>query len=172
VRADAPDSRKRCAFAHGSAATLANTMKSNRLTLKTRKPIDRLAAADLDAFPIWEFALDEEGVEDQDETWVRPVDANVVRKNSWSLSVAADFRTYSGVVIPGFIGVTTDGGVEIGHAVLLPKNKYVFVDANKPASRKATAKSVGLLAKELFPLTYMLRVRIGMEKTVRVGVIG
>jgi hypothetical protein len=46
----------------------------------------------LSAFPIWEYASDEEGVKGQDETWVRPVDAQVVRKGQWSLTVAAEFR--------------------------------------------------------------------------------
>jgi hypothetical protein len=41
-------------------------------TLKTRKPVDKLTVGDLVAFPIWEFASDEESVEGQDETWVRP----------------------------------------------------------------------------------------------------
>jgi hypothetical protein len=57
-------------------------------------PIDKLTAADLLAFPLWEFATDEEDVEGPDETWVRPVDAQVVRAGSWSLCVGADFRTH------------------------------------------------------------------------------
>lgn len=50
-----------------------------RPTLKTRKPIDTLDAADLAKFPIWELASDEEDVPGRDETWVRPVDASFVR---------------------------------------------------------------------------------------------
>jgi hypothetical protein len=42
-------------------------------TLKTRKPVDKLLAEELDAFPVWEFATDEEGAPERDETWVRPV---------------------------------------------------------------------------------------------------
>jgi hypothetical protein len=41
-------------------------------TIATRKPVDELTASDLEAFPVWEFAMDEEGVEEQDETWVKP----------------------------------------------------------------------------------------------------
>lgn len=88
-----------------------------RPTLKTRKPIDQLTASDLSAFPIWEYASDEEEVEDQDETWVRPVDAQVVRKGQWSLTVAAEFCTRTGTTFPGFIGVTTAEGIEIYGAV-------------------------------------------------------
>jgi hypothetical protein len=36
------------------------------------KPIDLLTPADIEQHPIWEFAIDEEGIEGQDETWVRP----------------------------------------------------------------------------------------------------
>jgi hypothetical protein len=42
-------------------------------TLATRKPIDQITVADLVDFPIWEFCLDEEGVEGMDETWVLPL---------------------------------------------------------------------------------------------------
>jgi hypothetical protein len=47
-------------------------------TLATRKPIDQITVADLVDFPIWEFCLDEEGVEGMDETWVRPLAAAAV----------------------------------------------------------------------------------------------
>lgn len=144
---------------------------TRRPTLKTRKPIDELTAADLTAFPIWEFADDEEGEEDQDETWVRPVDAQVVRKGQWSLSVAAEFRTRAGTTIPGLMGVTTAEGVDIGDAVLLPDSKYIFVDAGSPKARRETAKALGLTSREIFPLQYTLRVRIGREKELRTGLI-
>jgi hypothetical protein len=37
-----------------------------------RKPVYDLTLADFDAAPVWEFALDEEGVAGQDEATVRP----------------------------------------------------------------------------------------------------
>jgi len=40
--------------------------------MKIRKQIYDLTLADLRQFPIWEFCLDEEGEEDQDECTVRP----------------------------------------------------------------------------------------------------
>ncbi|GFE81518.1 hypothetical protein GCM10011487_35180 [Steroidobacter agaridevorans] len=145
--------------------------KTKRPTLKTRKPIDELTASDLSVFPIWEYALDEEEAEDRDETWVRPVDAQVVRKGQYSLTVAAEFRTRTGTTFPGFIGVTTAEGLEIYGAVLLPEAKYVVVDPSNAADRRAAAKSLGTSTKELFPLTYTLRVRVGREKELRTGLI-
>jgi hypothetical protein len=53
-------------------------------TLKTRKPVNELTVEDLLAFPIWEFAADEEGAEGQDETWVRPVRHSQVPREAYS----------------------------------------------------------------------------------------
>ncbi len=39
----------------------------------TRKPVYRLTPHDLAAFPVWEYADDEEGLPGRDETWMRPV---------------------------------------------------------------------------------------------------
>ena len=38
-----------------------------QVTLKTRKPVNKLTPEDLVTFPIWEFASDEEGVEGHDD---------------------------------------------------------------------------------------------------------
>jgi hypothetical protein len=41
-------------------------------TRKIRKQVYELSIADFSRFPVWEFALDEEGEEGQDEATVRP----------------------------------------------------------------------------------------------------
>jgi hypothetical protein len=51
--------------------------------LCTRKPVDQLTLGDFAAFPVWEYANDEQGAEGRDETWVRPVDTTVVPKRSY-----------------------------------------------------------------------------------------
>jgi hypothetical protein len=137
-------------------------------TLKTRKPIHRLTLSDLSAFPIWEYALDEEDVPGQDETWVRPLCDTAVPKGRWSLSVATDFATASGKSLRGFVGVTTAQHVEIDSAVILAGRRYVIVDSTRQARRK-TASSLELALRELFPLHYQLRVLIRGEKTLRSG---
>jgi hypothetical protein len=43
--------------------------------MRIRKQVDELNAGDFAAHPVWEFALDEEGEEGQDETTVRPFDS-------------------------------------------------------------------------------------------------
>src|SRR5271157_1145792 len=37
-------------------------------------PVEQLTPEDLKAFPVWEYDLDGETIEGQDETWVRPVE--------------------------------------------------------------------------------------------------
>jgi len=42
--------------------------------MRKSKPVDELTIEDLQESPIWEWAIDEEETEEQDETWVRPSD--------------------------------------------------------------------------------------------------
>ena len=71
------------------------------VTLKTRKPIVTIRADDLDAFPIWEFCIDEEDVEGMDETWIRPVNARQLENDAYGLTVAAEFATANGLRLNG-----------------------------------------------------------------------
>jgi hypothetical protein len=142
-------------------------------SLRTRKPIDKLSLADIDAFPVWEFATDEEDVEGRDETWVRPVQAHEVPAEAFSLSVAAAFRAPSGNHYRGIVGVTTFGDIEIGHAAILTKDEYVFIPwpgyAGGTSGSRAAAQSLGLREHELFPLEYELSVLVQGESIRRKG---
>ena len=150
-------------------------------TLATRKPIDQITVADLVDFPIWEFCLDEEGVEGMDETWVRPLAAAAVPNGAYSLSVAAEFETASGLRVNGLIGVTTaEGEVEIAYPVLLFDGKYLFVpgkhdmriDALREHDeklRRAIADALG--TSPVFPLRYRLSVPIEGEASHREGTV-
>lgn len=84
-----------------------------RITLRTRKPVNQLALDDFEAFPVWEYAIDEEGVSGRDETWVRPVDASAVPKRSYVIA-AADFTAPCGRQFCGSVTVSTlDGPPDI-----------------------------------------------------------
>jgi hypothetical protein len=149
-------------------------------TLATRKPIDQITAADLVDFPIWEFCLDEEDVEGMDETWVRPLAAAAVPNGAYSLSVAAEFETASGLRVNGLVGVTTAGEVEISQAVLLFGGKYLFVpdkqdmriDALREDDEKLRAAVADALGTSpVFPLRYQLSVLIEGEASHREGTV-
>ena len=142
-------------------------------TLATRKPIDQITVADLVDFPIWEFCLDEEGVEGMDETWVRPLAAAAVPNGAYSLSVAAEFETASGLRVNGLIGVTTIAGeVEIAYPVLLFDGKYLFVPSQHDIDeelRRAVVDALG--PSPVFPLRYRLSVSIEGEASHREGIV-
>ena len=147
-------------------------------TIATRKPIDQITVADLVDFPIWEFCLDEEGVEGMDETWVRPLAAAAVPNGAYSLSVAAEFETASGLRVNGLIGVTTaEGEVEIAYPVLLFDGKYLFVPSQHDMQigpddeklRRAVVDALG--PSPVFPLRYRLSVPIEGEASHREGTV-
>jgi hypothetical protein len=149
-------------------------------TIATRKPIDQITVADLVDFPIWEFCLDEEGVEGMDETWVRPLAAAAVPNGAYSLSVAAEFETASGLRVNGLVGVTTAGEVEISQAVLLFGGKYLFVTDKQDMRidtlreddeklRAAVADALG--TSPVFPLRYRLSVLVEGEASHREGTV-
>ena len=141
-------------------------------TLGRCKPIDELTPDDLAAFPIWEFTSDAEGVEGQDEAWVRPLRATVVPEDAWALSVAADFRTASGALFPGVVGVTTAGGVELSHGAILAPDEYVFVGSGDLFDGPSVAAALELAPSEAIPLVFTLRALIGNEKVRRTGTFG
>lgn len=145
-------------------------------SLQTRKAINELNHEDLEAFPIWEFANDEEENEEQDETWVRPVPGNVIDLDQYSLSVAADFVTASGKAISGAVDVTTADEFEFGHAFLLYDDRYIFVSSEKfpdgNQERNAVALALGLPVEKAFPLKFTLRVLVEGETNFRSGEFG
>jgi hypothetical protein len=142
-----------------------------RPSLRTRKPVDALTPDDLAAFPIWEFAIDEEDEPDRDETWVRPVKAARVPRGRASLSVAADVETASGLRCDGFVGISTIEAVEIDALVLLVGGKYLFLSARHPETRTELCAALGVRESEAFPLRYRLRILIRGERALREGVV-
>ena len=147
-------------------------------TIATRKPIDQITVPDLVDFPIWEFCLDEEGVEGIDETWVRPLAAAAVPNEAYLLSVAAEFETASGLRVNGLIGVTTAAGeVEIAYPALLFDGKYLFVPSQHEMQfntadeklRRAVVDALG--PSPVFPLRYRLSVPIEGEASHREGTV-
>ncbi len=135
-----------------------------QVTLQTRKPVHNLCRRDFDAYPVWQYADDEEGQEGRDETWVRPIDSDSVPKRSYC-HVAVDFATPIGKAFFGFVTVSTlDGAPDVCQGVILYNRKYLFI-ANPGAfgfddSRKRLLASLDLTEKQAFPLSFTLRVPV------------
>lgn len=145
-------------------------------TLKTRKPVDHLTASDLSTFPVWEYALDEEGTEGRDETWVRPLNAQGVPRGQYSLQVAADFKAACGRTYSGFVDVTTaEEPVNISGGVILHGSDYLFIPSpgmfGFEEARGELLSRLKLSESELFPITYTLRVLIVGERFYRTGAL-
>jgi len=78
--------------------------------MQIRKQVYELSAADLESFPIWEFALDEEGNEGQDEATVRPFDADFPFDPSDGMFVVkATFQLADGTRLPGYLTPPLEG---------------------------------------------------------------
>lgn len=146
-----------------------------KVTLDTRKPVDRLTLADFAAFPVWAYADDEEGVEGRDETWVRPVDSSVVPKGSYT-HVAAEFTATCGKRFSGFVTVSTlDGRPDVCQGVVVHNGKQRFVSNPEACgfdeSRKHLLTAVQLTPAEMFPLSFRLCIPIAGRTKYTGGVL-
>ena len=144
-------------------------------SLATRKPVDSLTPEDFATFPIWEFASDEEGVEGQDETWVRPVDARAIPRNAYSLSVGARVVLANGRIVTGMCQVSTAGAVEVALLVVLVPGHYVFLPKSSEAGTGPMRRLLEVLglsgAQEFFPARFELIAPIEGETSARSGVL-
>jgi hypothetical protein len=143
------------------------------VTLRTRKPISSLTPGDIKAFPVWEFATDEEAAEGRDETWIRPVKCKSIPSDAYSLSVGARFETPSGQVLHGIVTVTTAGEFETVHAAILASGDYIFIPwpgyHAAEQSAAAAARQLSLSPSELFPLRFTLGLPLEGESAPRSG---
>lgn len=83
--------------------------------LRIRKSVADLSRADLAEFPIWEFALDEEGEDDQDETTVRPWrEPGILDPSNGMFVVRARFVLADGTALNGYLTPGVQGDAELG----------------------------------------------------------
>jgi hypothetical protein len=140
-------------------------------TLSTRKPVDRLTVRDLEAFPIWEFATDEEDVPGMDETWVKPLPATEVPPGAFSLSVASVFRLRCGLIYPGLMCCNTYAGSEVtAVALLTERDRVVFSEGTPPRLLDESFAELGLQPAEVFPVEYSTRVPLAGSGLLAQGV--
>lgn len=64
------------------------------------KPVDELTISDFKESPIWEWAIDEEENEDQDETWVRPSETKNFTEELNGSIVSGELSTNDGEKFP------------------------------------------------------------------------
>jgi hypothetical protein len=137
-----------------------------RPTLSTRKPVDRLTVADLETFPVWEFATDDEGIKGMDETWVKPIPTTEIPTDGVAISVASVFKLNCGLVYPGLIGCDTFAEFAVTAVVLLTvQGRVLFLERERPEF-----EGLGLRYDEVFPLQYSTRVPLASTGLLARGV--
>jgi len=131
-------------------------------TSSIRRQVYELTPADLERFPVWEFALDEEGEEGQDEATVRPyevsgpldpADGMFIVRASLTLS---DGTRLTGYVTPPVQG--EDGLSTFQPAVVVPDGQVSFWCGMVVPAPEHISKSYSLLGKasptHVFPLHF------------------
>ena len=130
-----------------------------RSTLATRMPVTDLTAAHLEEFPVWEFAIDEEEREEQDETWVKPVPTSQVPADGLSLSVAVTLKLANGLVYPAIMCCDTYAGFHVqAFAILTTEGRVLFSRNDSRSERQRSLKRLGLRVGQVFPLHYCTRI--------------
>jgi hypothetical protein len=83
-------------------------------TMHIRRQVYDLTPADLERYAVWEFALDEEGIEGQDEATVRPYETNdPVDATEGMFIVRASMTLAGGTRLIGYLTPSAQGGTEL-----------------------------------------------------------
>jgi hypothetical protein len=78
--------------------------------VRIRRQVYELSPADLERFPVWEFALDEEGEEGQDEATVRPYEATLpLDPSDGMFIVRAKLTLFDGTSFKGYLTPPVQG---------------------------------------------------------------
>jgi hypothetical protein len=143
---------------------------------RIRKPNVKLTQTDFTTFPLWEYADDEEGVEGQDETWVRPVKRKSIPRGRHQIFVAADYVLASGRKLRGYAEVATLDGLEFEEAWVLHRRQTVALLSRQEPSHYydplgSLLKLLDMPEREVFPARYTLRVPVQGERELHRGEI-
>lgn len=133
--------------------------------LTTRKPLRKLTRADMQAFSIWEWAINEEGIEAQDESVVRPTTHAVIPVDGFGqFVVAATAQLRDKTSMPALVEVTVNGkqrSCEPLAVFLLDRHlDFVGVESTRLLSRFTQTVNN-------HPVRWQLAVAISDEKKLR-----
>ncbi len=133
--------------------------------MRIRKQIYEITLEDLLQFPVWEFALDEEADEGQDESTVRPYKSKrPVDPRSGMFAVKALFALADGSTKIGFLTPPADGinDISVVQPVIVTEHGQVmfWYGAFAPGTHVLTEyyRRLGKTALEVFPITFRTEV--------------
>ena len=124
-----------------------------------RKQVAELQLSDLHEFPIWEFALGEEGLDGQDEETVRPrPDIAQVDPRAGMFLVRAEFAAADGTAFEGFISPDERRHVAYLQPTIVADGRHLRfwfgTVAPAPAVLETNYRVLGKTPPELFPVSY------------------
>lgn len=133
-------------------------------TDRIRKQVYELRPSDLERFPVWEFATDEEGEPGQDEETVKPrPDVSIVDPSDGIFIVKTELVANDGTRFVGY-STPTDSD-HIGYIqphVVTDRGQVNFWRGSYPPNRRDLQRDYKLLGKtaaELFPVRYRALVK-------------
>jgi hypothetical protein len=115
---------------------------------RVRKQVHELNASDLEAFPCWEYASDEEDRRGQDECTVRPLPLGELASATHQVFVQAAMLFPNGRVRPG-MGTLNAGNDPSGHqpVLLLPEGSITFYKGAPQPNPAAVKRFVSALRR-------------------------
>ncbi|HEV3008815.1 MAG TPA: hypothetical protein VGX52_07265 [Burkholderiales bacterium] len=134
-----------------------------------RKQVYDLTAADLEAHPVWEHCLDEEGLPNQDEATVRPYDTagKPVPFDAGLLVVRTTLTLANGTRYPGYLYYTPEPPAQAGPGygplanlqpqITTPEGQVMFWYGMLRPTPDVMAKAYRLLGADaagVFPVRY------------------
>jgi hypothetical protein len=127
-----------------------------------RRQVYKLTPADLERFPVWEFALDEEGEQGQDEATVRPYEASGPLDPAVGMFIVrASLTLADGTRLKGYVTPPVQGETGLSTfqpAVVVPGGQVSFWCGMVVPSPEHISKSYALLGKaspsQVFPLRF------------------
>jgi len=136
--------------------------------VQVRKQVYELTPDDLTNFPVWEFCLDEEGVEGQDEATVRPYDKpGKVDPAAGMFAVIAQFTLADNTELTGYLTPPVEADREdvgiIQPIIVTKKGQLMFWNGLLKPTRANLDENYRLLDKsalEVFPVRYRSAVEI------------
>ena len=127
--------------------------------MKIRKQVYELTLLDIKEFPVWEFALDEEDEEGQDEATVRPFEFTPpLDPNEGMFIVQAEFVFADGTEMKGYLTPSSERKIGYVQPIIIADNNQIgfWHGIQKPSKDEISSyyKSFNKSSVEVFPITY------------------
>jgi hypothetical protein len=123
-----------------------------------RKQVYDLSAADLCEYPAWEFAIDEEGEDGQDEASVRPLPLHDIDDHlDGSAIVAAEFTLADGTILPGYLTPRTRPNMTLGDIqpqIITDRGQVMFWYGRCPMKLENLYNLLQRSSSEVFPIRF------------------